>query len=54
MDMHDQPSWVNKLLFPPAIKNKRTEAPMTDRLVAMTKRIAELHQLSRISGLRHR
>jgi hypothetical protein len=22
VDMHDQPPWVNKLLFPPAIKNK--------------------------------
>jgi hypothetical protein len=44
MDMHDQPLWVNKLLFPPAIKNKRTEPPMTDRLAALIKRIAELRQ----------
>jgi hypothetical protein len=44
VDMHDQPSWVNKLLFPPAIKNKRLEPPMTDRLVALTKRVAELRQ----------
>jgi hypothetical protein len=29
------PPWVNKLLFPPAIKNKRTEPPMTDRLAAL-------------------
>jgi hypothetical protein len=29
--MHDQLSWVNKLLFPPAIKNKRMESPITDR-----------------------
>jgi hypothetical protein len=36
-DMHDQHSWVNTLLFPPAIKNKRSEPPMT-------KRVAELHQ----------
>jgi hypothetical protein len=42
--MHDQPPWVNKLLFPPAIKNKQTKPPMTDRLVALTKRVAELHQ----------
>jgi hypothetical protein len=42
--MHDQPLWVNKLLFPPAIKNKRTEPSMTDRLVALTKRVAELCQ----------
>jgi hypothetical protein len=44
MDIHDQPSWVNKLLFPPAIKNKRSEPPMTDRLAALTKRVAELRQ----------
>jgi hypothetical protein len=42
--MHDQSSWVNKLLFPPAIKNKRMEPPMTDRLAALTKRVAELRQ----------
>jgi hypothetical protein len=42
--MHDQSSWVNKLLFPPAIKNKRLEPPMTDRLVALTKHVAELRQ----------
>jgi hypothetical protein len=40
MDMHDQPLWVNKLMFPPAIKNKRMEPPMTDRLTALIKRIA--------------
>jgi hypothetical protein len=43
VDMHDQPLWVNILLFPPAIKNKRMEPLMTDRLAAQTKRIAELH-----------
>jgi hypothetical protein len=42
--MHDQPPWVNKFLFPPAIKNKRMGPPMTDRLVMLTKRVAELHQ----------
>jgi hypothetical protein len=42
--MHDQPPWVNKLLFPPAIKNKRSESPMTNRFAALTKRVAELHQ----------
>jgi hypothetical protein len=46
VDMHDQPPWVNKLLFPPAIKNKRTEPPMTDRLVALTKRVTELRWLA--------
>jgi hypothetical protein len=40
--MHDQPPWVNKLLFPPAIKNKRSEPSMIDRLAALTKRVAEL------------
>jgi hypothetical protein len=45
MDMHDQPTWVNKFLFPPAIKNKRTEPPMTDRLAALTKHVAELCQV---------
>jgi hypothetical protein len=42
--MHDQPPWVNKLLFPPAIKNKRMEPPITDRLAALTKHVIELHQ----------
>jgi hypothetical protein len=42
--MHDQPPWVNKLLFPAAIKNKWLEPPMTNRLAALTKRVAELHQ----------
>jgi hypothetical protein len=44
VDMQDQPPWVNKLLFPQAIKNKRMEPPMTDRLATLTKRIAELRQ----------
>jgi hypothetical protein len=44
VDIHDQPSWVNKFLFPPAIKNKRSEPPMTNRLAALTKRVAELRQ----------
>jgi hypothetical protein len=42
--MHDQPPWVNKLLFPPAIKNKQSESLMTNRLVALTKHVAELRQ----------
>jgi hypothetical protein len=46
VDMHDQPPWINKLLFPPAIKNKQSEPPMTDRLAALTKRVAELRQAS--------
>jgi hypothetical protein len=40
IDMHDQSPWVKKLMFPPAIKNKRSESPMTDRLAALTKRVA--------------
>jgi hypothetical protein len=42
--MHDQPLWVNKLLFPLAIKNKRSEPPMTNCLAALTKHVAELRQ----------
>jgi hypothetical protein len=42
VDMLDQPPLVNKLLFPPAIKNKRMEPSMTNRLAALTKRVAEL------------
>jgi hypothetical protein len=44
--MHDQTPWVNKLLFPPAIKNKRSESLMTDRSTALTKGVAELCQAS--------
>jgi hypothetical protein len=44
VDMHDRPLWVSKLLFPPTIKNKRSEPPMTNRLAALTKRVAELRQ----------
>jgi hypothetical protein len=46
VDMHDQSPWVNKLLFPAAIKNQRTEPPTTDRLVALTMCVAELCQAS--------
>jgi hypothetical protein len=31
-------------MFPPAIKNKQSEPPMTDRLAALTKRVGELRQ----------
>jgi hypothetical protein len=44
VNMHDQPPWVNKLLFPLAIKNKWSEPPMTDCLAALTKSVAELRQ----------
>jgi hypothetical protein len=42
VDMHVEPPWVNKLLFPPAIKNQRKEPSMTDRLAALATRVAEL------------
>jgi hypothetical protein len=42
--MHVEPSWVNKLLFPPAIKDQRKELPMTDRLTALVRRVTELRQ----------
>jgi hypothetical protein len=32
VDMHVEPPWVNKLLFPPAIKDQWKEPPMTDRI----------------------
>jgi hypothetical protein len=44
VDMHVEPSWVNKLLFPPAIKDQWKEPPMTDRLAALVRRVAELCQ----------
>jgi hypothetical protein len=44
VDMHIEPPWVNKLMFPPAIKNKRNEPPMTNRLAALVMRVAELCQ----------
>jgi hypothetical protein len=44
VDMHVEPPWVNKLMFPPAIKYQRKESPMTDRLAALVRRIAELCQ----------
>jgi hypothetical protein len=42
--MHVEPPWVNKVLFPPAIKDQRKEPPMTDRLAALVRRVAELRQ----------
>jgi hypothetical protein len=44
VEMHVEPPWVNKLLFPPAIKDQRKEPPMTDRLAALVRRVAELRQ----------
>jgi hypothetical protein len=42
--MHVQTPWVNKLLFPPAIKNKLMEPLMTDRLAVLIKHVAKLRQ----------
>jgi hypothetical protein len=42
--MYVEPPWVNKLLFPPAIKDQRKEPSMTDRLAALVRRVAELRQ----------
>jgi hypothetical protein len=44
VDMHVEPPWVNKLLFPPAIKDQRKEPPMIDCLAALVRRVAELRQ----------
>jgi hypothetical protein len=44
VDMHVNPPWVNKLMFPPAIKDQWKEPSMTDRLAALVRRIAKLHQ----------
>jgi hypothetical protein len=44
VDMHVEPPWVNKLMFPPAIKDQRKEPSMTDRLAALVRRVAELRQ----------
>jgi hypothetical protein len=42
--MHVEPPWVNKLMFPPAIKDQRKELPMTDRLATLVRHVAELRQ----------
>jgi hypothetical protein len=45
VDMHVEPQWVNQLLFPPKIKDKRGEKKVTLRLATLIKRVAELHQV---------
>jgi hypothetical protein len=42
--MHVEPSWVNKLMFPLAIKDQWKEPPMTDRLAALVRHVIELRQ----------
>jgi hypothetical protein len=42
--MHVQPQWVNKHLFPSFIDDKQSEPKMMLRLVALVKRVAELHE----------
>jgi hypothetical protein len=44
VDMHVEPPWVNKLMFPPAIKDQWKEPPMTDRLATLVRHVAELRQ----------
>jgi hypothetical protein len=42
VNMHVEPQWVNNCLFLPFIKDKWGELPMTPRLAALVKRVAEL------------
>jgi hypothetical protein len=42
--MHVQLQWVNKLLFPPFIKDEWGEPVMTPHLASLIKRVAELHE----------
>jgi hypothetical protein len=42
--MHVQPQWVNKLLFPPFVKDKWGKPPMTPCLAALVKRVAEIRE----------
>jgi hypothetical protein len=44
VDMHVETQWVNKLLFPPNIKDKRGEPKVTPRLAVLIKREAELRR----------
>jgi hypothetical protein len=48
VDMHVQPQWVNKLLFPSFVKDKQGEPAMMSHLAALVKRVVELVR----SGLR--
>jgi hypothetical protein len=43
--MHVQPQWVNKLMFPPFVKDKRGEPAMMPRLAALVKWVAKLHEV---------
>jgi hypothetical protein len=42
VDMCVEPQWVNKLLFPPKVKDKWAEPKVTPRLAVLIKRVAEL------------
>jgi hypothetical protein len=44
VDMHVEPLWVNKLLFPLKVKDKRGEPKVTPRLAALIKKVVKLHQ----------
>jgi hypothetical protein len=43
-DMHSPELWENGLLYPPVLKDQWKEPPMTARLSALVKRIAELRR----------
>jgi hypothetical protein len=42
--MHKPALWGNRQLFPPIIKDKQNEPLMNDRLTALVKHVAELHE----------
>jgi hypothetical protein len=44
VEMHDPVPWVNKLLFPPDVKDKRNELKILTHLSALVKRVAELYE----------
>jgi hypothetical protein len=40
-----QPQWVNKLLFPPFVKDKQGGPAMMPRLAALIKQVTELREV---------
>jgi hypothetical protein len=40
--MHVEPQWVNKLLFPLKVKDKRGEPKVTPHLSTLIKKVAKL------------
>jgi hypothetical protein len=45
IDMHVQPLWENKLLFPPVVKAQRQESSMNARLAALVNRVSKLRRV---------